>query len=336
LCIVGTDEEVYRETIETGAVLLRMAPSHVRFGSFEVFFHRRQHEHLKTLADHVIERHYPEVRDAVLPYAAFYEAVVVRTARLVAAWQAVGFAHGVMNTDNMSIVGLTLDYGPYGFMDAYDPGFVCNHSDYHGRYAFDQQPAVALWNLTRLAHALSPLLPPEPAREALDLFETVLVERYAELMRAKLGLMTAEREDGLLMGDLLERMARDHVDYTLLFRRLGDFSQAPDASNAPLRDMFMNREGFDKWARQYRERLQREGSDDRERRARMQRVNPLYVLRNYLAEIAIRKANEERDFSEIDRLRELLRDPFSERPDMVQYAAEPPDWARHIEVSCSS
>ncbi|MEQ1626103.1 MAG: protein adenylyltransferase SelO, partial [Nitrospira sp.] len=168
LCIVGSDHQVYREQVETGAVVLRMAPTHVRFGSFEVFYYRKQHEQLKVLADYVIAQHYPHLVEVSDKYARFFTEVVERTAKLIAQWQAVGWAHGVMNTDNMSILGITLDYGPFGFIDDYDPGFICNHSDHNGRYAFNQQPYIGLWNLSCLAQALLPLAEKDALKAALD------------------------------------------------------------------------------------------------------------------------------------------------------------------------
>jgi len=335
LCIVGSDEEVYRETIETGAVLLRMAPSHVRFGSFEVFYHRRQYDEIKLLADFVISAHYPELADTEDRYALLLDTVIQRTARLMAQWQAVGFAHGVMNTDNMSILGLTLDYGPFGFLDSYDPGFICNHSDHHGRYAFDQQPGIGLWNLGRLAQALTPLIPAARCTALLAEYEAVFAMHYLTELRAKLGLRTAHPDDEELAHTLLDAMHANRVDHTLLFRALGDFDSSPDARNAALRDQFLERAAFDSWAVDYRTRLAAEHSDDQERRARMNRVNPKYVLRNYLAETAIRLA-QARDYSEIDRLLAVLQHPYDEQPDRHSYAAAPPDWAGAIAVSCSS
>ena len=335
LCIVGSDAEVYRESIETAAVLLRMAPSHVRFGSFEVFYHRRQFEHIRTLADFVIAEHYPELAQEPDRYACFLAAVVRRTARLLAQWQAAGFAHGVMNTDNMSILGLTLDYGPFGFMDSYDPGFICNHSDHHGRYAFDRQPGIGLWNLGRLAQALTPLIPAERCSTILASYADEFTGHYLALMRTKLGLQSAQTQDEALLHDLLERLHANRVDYTIFLRALGGFRQGGAARNAPLRDQFLERTAFDGWADDYRARLAAEQSDDAARRARMHRVNPKYVLRNYLAELAIRRARE-RDYSEIERLLALLQRPFDEQPEMERYAAPPPDWAGAIAVSCSS
>ena len=337
LCIVGSDEEVLREEgVETGAMLVRLAPSHVRFGSFEVFYYRELYDQLARLADYVIAGHFPHLADAGDRYARFLTEVVVRTAHLMAKWQAVGFAHGVMNTDNMSILGVTLDYGPFGFLDDYNPGFICNHSDHGGRYAFHRQPDIGLWNLHALAQALLPLMTEEQAREALAAYEPALVAHYTDLMRQKLGIEEWRPEDGELLTGLLAIMQANQVDYTNAFRALGDVQSDPASASELLRDLFLDRTAFDAWAVRYRERLRSEGSRDAERKQRMARVNPKYVLRNYLVQVAIAQATEKRDFAEIDRLLDLLRDPFAERPDMEQYAAPPPDWGRRIVVSCSS
>ncbi len=341
LCLLGSDEEVYREQIETGAVLVRMAPSFVRFGSFEVFFYREQYRHLRELADYVLAHDYPALREAAHPYLALLEEVVRRTARLVAQWQLVGFAHGVLNTDNMSILGLTLDYGPFGFLDRYDPGFVCNHSDHQGRYAFDRQPSIGLWNLTCLAQAMLPLLDEdgnraaELAQQALRGYEPALVETWADGMRAKLGLREAHDGDRELLGRLLDAMHRQQADYTLTFRRLADLRLDDPAADGPVRDLFIEREAFDAWARDYRARLRAEGSRDAGRQAAMRAVNPRYVLRNYLAQQAIERAARG-DFSEVERLRRVLARPFDEQPEHDDLAALPPEWADQISVSCSS
>jgi uncharacterized protein YdiU (UPF0061 family) len=308
----------------------------VRFGSFEVFYYRKQKEPIAQLADYVISKHFSHLAEAPDKYAQFLDQVVARTARLMAKWQAVGFAHGVMNTDNMSILGLTFDYGPFGFLDSYNPGYVCNHSDHSGRYAFDQQPHIGLWNLTCLAQALTPILAVDDANAALMRYEAIFVAHYLELMRAKLGLASARPDDAALVDKLLEIMQANQVDYTHLFRSLGHFNSAPGAENARLRDQFIDRAAFDTWAEAYSTRLQAEQSADAARKQRMDGVNPKYILRNYLAQVAIRRAEESRDFSEVERLLELLRRPFDEQPEMESYAALPPDWAQHIEVSCSS
>jgi len=335
LAIVGSDLPVYREDEETAALVTRLAPSFVRFGSFEVFYYRNQPEPIRELADYVIRRYYPEFAGLDDPYSAFLHEVMRRTAELMADWQAVGFAHGVMNTDNMSILGLTLDYGPFGFMDAFDPGFVCNHSDTGGRYAFDQQPDVGAWNVTKLAQALVPLMSVEAASAAIQDYPQIFSQAYVARMSAKIGLTPGGDTVGLLL-DLLELLAANRIDYTIFFRRLCDFDSAPGAANAPVRDLFLDRAAFDAWAARYAAALRQGGAPDAERRTALRAVNPKYILRNHLAETAIRRAADQRDTSEVARLHALLTRPYDEQPEYDAYAAEPPDWARKIEVSCSS
>jgi len=334
LCIVGSDRPVYREDQETAALVTRLAPSFVRFGSFEVFYYRNQIESIKHLADYVIARYYPELTTLADPYPEFLRLVALRTAELMAQWQAVGFSHGVMNTDNMSILGLTLDYGPFGFLDAFDPGYICNHSDTSGRYAFDQQPDVAAWNLTKLAQTLVPLMSVEAASSAISEYPQAFGRAYLERMAAKFGLPPGSETASLVM-DALQLLAQNHVDYTIFLRRLCDFDSGENAPNT-LRDLFLDRAAFDAWAARYAAALRQQASLDAERGPAMRAVNPKYILRNHLAEIAIRRATDERDFSEINRLHALLTHPFDEQPEYETYAAEPPDWARKIEVSCSS
>lgn len=336
LCIIGSREPVRREMMETAATLLRLAPTHVRFGSFEVFHYRGQHERVKELADYVIAEHFAELNGAADKYQKFLAAVVERTAKLIAGWQAVGFAHGVMNTDNMSVLGLTLDYGPFGFMDEFQFGFVCNHTDHGGRYAFDQQPAVALWNLSCLAQALSSLVPRAEAVTALDLFQPVFATEYGALLRRKLGLAETVAADADLLLQLLDMMDAHAVDYTNFFRRLSDFDCDGSARNDALRDIFIEPAAFDNWAADYRARLLFEQSDSAERKRRMDAVNPKYVLRNYLAQNAITAAVEHGDYAEIARLLALLSRPFDEQPAMESYTAPPPDWGKRLVVSCSS
>lgn len=346
LCIVGSDDKIYREQIETGAMLVRMAPSHVRFGTFEIFYYRKQYEHLKILADYVVTHHYPHLVDATDKYARFFGEVVERTAKLIAQWQAVGWAHGVMNTDNMSILGLTLDYGPFRFMEDYDPGYICNHSDHNGRYAFNRQPYIGLWNLSCLAQALLPLAPKEELKPALDTYAPLFEQQYRAIMRAKLGLREVKLGVETLINDLLALMQASRVDYTIFFRALGGFTIPSltlplegggkgEGIRGSLRDFFLDRSAFDAWAARYATRLRAEQSQDKERQQRMDRTNPRYVLRNYLAQRAIERA-QHKDFTEIDRLLDLLRDPFTERPGMEDYAAPTPNRGKHLVVSCSS
>ncbi len=335
LAIIGSDRPVYREDEETAALVTRLAPSFVRFGSFEVFYYRNQIEPIRELADYVIARYYPELAQRDEPYAELLREVARRTAELMAQWQAVGFSHGVMNTDNMSILGLTLDYGPFGFLDAFDPGYICNHSDTGGRYAFDQQPDVAAWNLTKLAQTFVPLLSVETASAAIGDYPQQFGQAYIERMAAKFGLAPGNETVPLLM-DALQLLAQNHVDYTNFLRRLCDFDSTEGASNAPLRDLFLDRAAFDAWAVRYAGTLHAMGSSNATRAVAMRAVNPKFILRNHLAEVAIRRAADHRDYSEIQRLYTVLLHPFDEQPEFEAYAAEPPDWAKQIEVSCSS
>ena len=341
LCMTGSEEEVYRERIEKGAMLVRMAPSHVRFGSFEVFYYRNQFERIQALADYVIEHHFPHLHGKQDRYMELFREVTLRTAELISQWQQVGFAHGVMNTDNMSILGLTLDYGPFGFLDDYDPGFICNHSDYSGRYAFDRQPRIGRWNLSCLGQAMLPLFqgkPEEAAAQAnavLDEYEPYFHRHYALGMRRKLGLKSRQETDHDLLVELLSLMQGSAVNYTRFFRALSDFDSSLSAKNDNLRDQFINRDAFDAWADRYATRLRSEGSNDVARREEMKRVNPKYILRNYLAQQAIEMA-ETGDYSEIETLHRILQKPFDEQPEFEAYANAPPDWGKTLEISCSS
>ncbi|MBE0550642.1 MAG: YdiU family protein [Rubrivivax sp.] len=337
LALVGSPLPVHRETVETAAVVTRVAPSFLRFGHFEHFTHTAQDEAaLKTLADATIERFYPALQGTAAPYAGLLEAVTRRTAALLAQWQAVGFCHGVMNTDNMSILGLTIDYGPFGFMDAFDPGHVCNHSDHQGRYAYARQPAVALWNLHALAQALLPLIDDsDAALAALEPYKTAYPRALLAALRAKLGLRAEREEDEALVDDLLRLMARDRADFTITFRRLATFGTESGAANAAVRDLFIDREAFDAWSARYAARLRAETSIDADRAAGMNRVNPKFVLRNHLAEAAIQRAREG-DFSEVQRLAQVLQHPCDEQPEHEADAGLPPAWAQQLEVSCSS
>jgi len=331
LSIVTSDTPVMRETREQGAMLMRIAESHVRFGHFEHFYYRRQPEKVRELADFVIRHHWPHLQEEPDRYVAWFRDVVRRTAVMIARWQAVGFAHGVMNTDNMSILGLTMDYGPYGFLDDYNPAFICNHSDYQGRYSFENQPVVAQWNLQRLAQSLSPFIAVDALNAALDEYQTELLTEYGSLMRSKLGLFVPQEGDNEILNALFALMVREGSDYTRTFRMLSHTEQQSAAS--PLRDEFIDRGAFDNWFATYRQRLQQEGIDDAQRQQQMQSVNPAVVLRNWLAQRAI-DAAEQGDMAELERLHEILRQPFSDRSD--DYARRPPDWGKRLEVSCSS
>ncbi len=339
LSVAGSDQGVMRETVETSAVVVRMAPSFVRFGSFEHWFYRNKPEELKTLADYVVDRYYPQLRAEDNPYVALLAEVTRRTAHMIAHWQAAGFMHGVMNTDNMSILGLTLDYGPFGFMEAFNPGHICNHTDQQGRYSYANQPQVGHWNCYALGQALLPLIGEvEAAQAALDVYQPAFADKLDELLHAKLGLARLAPHadaDRALFDAMFALMEANGVDFTLFFRRLGGLKTAGASGDEPLRDLFIDRPAFDAWAGQYRTRLQAENSDDAERQLAMNKINPKYVLRNYLAQVAIEKA-QNKDFSEVERLLAVLQRPYDDQPEHDHYAALPPDWASHLEVSCSS
>jgi len=332
LCVTGSDAKVRREEIETAAVVTRTAPSFIRFGHFEHFSYNDQHAELKILADYVIDNFYPDCREASQPYAAFLQAVSERTAHLMAAWQATGFCHGVMNTDNMSILGLTIDYGPFQFLDAFDPAHVCNHSDTQGRYAYNKQPNMAYWNLFCLGQALLPLIDDqEQALAALEPYKSIFPEALQARMRSKLGLPDVQPDDGALVESTFRLLASNKADYTIFWRRLSAFT--PQTGHEAVRDLFFDRESFNAWALLYSERI---APVDRALRADlMQKNNPKYILRNHVGEIAIRAAKL-KDFSQVSTLQALLQAPFDEHPGHDSFADFPPDWASGIEISCSS
>jgi len=333
-CVIGSSTPVWREKQERAAMVLRLAQSHVRFGSLEYFFYTKQNEQLKELADHVLSLHYAECLEQPEPYLAMFRTIVERQAELIAKWQAYGFCHGVMNTDNMSILGITFDFGPFAFLDDFDQNFVCNHSDHEGRYSFSNQVPIGQWNLSALAQALTPFISVEALREALGMFLPLYQAHYLDLMRRRLGLTTAEDDDADLIARLLQLMQNSGVDYSLFFRRLGE--ESADIAVSRLRDDFVDMLGFDAWAETYKARIAREPATSQEdRRSRMHAVNPLYILRNYLAQRAI-EAAEQGDYSEVRRLHQVLCTPFEEQPGMDSYAQRPPDWGKHLEISCSS
>jgi serine/tyrosine/threonine adenylyltransferase len=339
LCVTGSDAPVYRETLESAAVVTRTAPSFIRFGQFEHFSHNNMHTELKQLADFVIDHFYAECRDSAAyqgnPYAAFLEAISLRTAEMIAKWQAVGFCHGVMNTDNMSILGLTLDYGPFQFLDAFNPDHICNHTDSLGRYAYNRQPQVAYWNLFCLGQALLPLIEDqELALSALEPYKTAFPHALMTQMRAKLGFSNpseAFEDDRALVETIQKLLAHDKVDYTLFWRNLSEVMNGKSVDL--VRDMFIDRAAFDAWMLQYSEHLRQQIR--RSEPYLMFKNNPKYVLRNYLGEQAIAKAKL-KDFSEVETLLKLLQSPYDEHPDCEHFADLPPDWAASIEISCSS
>ena len=337
LALTGSHDAVYREEPETAAIVTRIAPSFIRFGHFEYLYHTGRHEQLAPLADFLIARHFPECRAAENPYFALFQEIARRSAELVAAWQSVGFCHGVLNTDNMSALGLTIDYGPFGFLDAYDRRHVPNHSDTAGRYAYNEQPYVVHWNLSRLASCLLPLVSDSALIDELERFPELFQTAYLNKMRAKLGLQTEQKGDDELVADMFTALQSRKVDFTLFFRRLADVG---NVHGEPLPEDLIAlfhgpAESFHAWIGRYRGRLRAENSDAAERKMRMNAANPLYVLRNYLLEQAIALAKNG-DFREIERLHRCLQNPFEEKQEFADFAETPPDWAGQICVSCSS
>ena len=331
LCLVDSKSQVYREEIESGATVCRVAQSHIRFGSFEHFHYRNQPESVKALADYVIQRNFPEWAEADNKYYLMFKNCVLKTAKMIAQWQSVGFNHGVMNTDNMSIIGDTIDYGPFGFLDTYDPDHICNHSDTNGRYSFKNQPSVGLWNLNALATSLTSLIDNEDLIRALKQYEPEFLDQFRHIMAGKIGLEEYRHDDEQLINQLLELLQINNVDYSIFFRTLSAFSD----DNKSIRDQFVDREGFDSWAEKYSARLTQQDQTDQQRRQSMNAVNPKYVLRNYMAQAAI-EAAKQGDYSEVNLLLDILQSPYKEHPEAEKYAGLPPDWADQLSVSCSS
>ena len=326
LAAVTTGESIRREGLLPGAVLARVAASHIRVGTFQFFAAQGETEKVRQLADYAITRHYPELAQAENPYLAFLSAVCQRQAALIAQWMTVGFVHGVMNTDNMSILGLTLDYGPYGFLDAYDPDFICNHTDEGGRYSFSNQPGIGHWNLRALAVALSSLIGSDMLVEKLNGYEAIFIARFRALMRAKLGLVREEEGDDELIRALLRLMAKTRADYSQTFRGL-------TRTDEDWLFLFgLGREEALAWREKYRARMDGEG----DRRAAMDAVNPKFVLRNWVAETAIRAVEDRGDVEPLDRILKLVQSPYAEHAGEDALAEAPSPEFLGLSVSCSS
>jgi serine/tyrosine/threonine adenylyltransferase len=326
LAVVATGDQVVRETMLPGAVLTRVAASHLRVGTFEYAAAQADPTLVRRLADHAIARHHPGALEAENPYLAFFEGVVDAQASLLARWMLVGFIHGVMNTDNMTISGETLDYGPCAFMDAFDPATVFSSIDHGGRYAYGNQPRVAQWNLARLAETLLPLLHVETdtavaaATDALRSFADRYHEHWGRGMRAKLGLADEQAEDGALINDLLTLLHSQRVDFTSCFRALAS-SVRGDAARS--RSLFADPSAFDPWAERWRARLSSQGAEPLAIADAMDRVNPVYIPRNHQVEEALAAASAG-DLGPFRRLLEVLAQPFDDRPGLEPYAAPAP------------
>ena len=328
LAAVATGETVWRDEGLPGAVLTRVASSHIRIGTFQFFAARGDGEAIRALAGHVIARHYPQAGEAANPYRALLEAVIARQAALVAQWMLVGFIHGVMNTDNMSIAGETIDYGPCAFMDSYHPATVYSSIDRDGRYAYGNQARIAQWNLARFAETLLPLLDADEdaalkqAEAAIAGFVGQFRHAFEAGLRRKLGLVEEQPEDFALAQDLLVRMANNRADFTRTFRFLGDAALGPE-HDAAVRAEFADPAAFDEWVVTWRRRLQVEAGGAEERRDAMRRANPVFIPRNHLVEEAIAAAVQRADFAPFEALLAVLVRPYTDQPDADRYGAPP-------------
>jgi uncharacterized protein YdiU (UPF0061 family) len=341
LAAVVTGESIMRETLLPGAVLTRVASSHIRVGTFQYFAARSDADGVRRLADHVIARHYPQAAKADRRYHALLEGVIARQAELVARWLLVGFIHGVMNTDNTSISGETIDYGPCAFMDQYDPATVFSSIDQQGRYAYANQPRIALWNLTRLAECLLPLLADDQekaiaeAQAILGEFAGKFDTAYQAGLRSKLGLFTARDGDDALAQDLLDAMAKNQADFTLTFRRLGDAALDP-AHDVSVRQLFTDAAVYDEWAVRWRQRTGGEPQGPAARRDAMQSVNPVFIPRNHRVEAVIEAAVNRDDFAPFEELLAVLAKPYEDQPAFASYADPPEPDQRVLQTFCGT
>ncbi len=343
LAVIGSDLPVWRESQETAAITVRLAKSHIRFGHFEYFCHSEQgsKDKLIQLLNFTIAQHYPHLSQDYHGYKAWFTQVVKDTAVLIGHWQAVGFAHGVLNTDNMSVLGDSFDFGPFAFLDTFKEDFICNHSDPEGRYAFGQQPGIGLWNLQRLAQALTPVIESDDLVAALNTYQAELVKQYLLLMRAKMGLSITEqiansaeqdKQDLDLIGRFCGVMQHNMLDYTNTFRAFGNLDVNSAKSN--IADEIIDRPTFDAWYKDYQQRVGQVTDIEAWQGARNS-VNPKYILRNYLAQEAI-VAAEDGDNGKLVELHRLLTQPYAEQEHMSHYAQRPPQWGQGLIMSCSS
>ena len=331
LALIGSEHKVFREDWETGAIVLRVSPSWVRFGTFEYFAHKKRYEELEALAEYAIAESYPHLVDEPNKYLHFFTEVVGKTAILMANWQAVGFNHGVMNTDNMSIAGLTIDYGPYAFLDDYDFQYICNHTDTGGRYSFGNQPNVGEWNLQALMHALAPMVSIEKMEKILDHYARLYTERYLYLMGKKIGLDKLQESDLDLFKHLLGMMQGLNIDYTLFFRTLSHY----DGDRTAMLKLGLYHKPMNDWLDQYDERLKENTSSTEERHTAMLQTNPKFVLKNYILQEAITAA-ENGDYTVVDALFNIAKDPYAEHEEHERWAGATPDEFKNKKLSCSS
>jgi uncharacterized protein YdiU (UPF0061 family) len=332
LGIIGSQTNIMRNTIEKAAIVMRLSSSWVRFGTFEYFYYTKEYDKLQALADYVIAESYPHLKEEEDRYYLFFSEVVERTAKLIAQWQGIGFCHGVMNTDNMSIAGLTIDYGPFSMLDDFDYGFVCNKTDKAGRYSYGEQPNISYWNLTMLSKALTPMIDQKRMQKKLDDYGNFLYpDAYIDVMREKLGLELKLDEDIQLITELVGALQDAYVDYTNFFRTLSRY----DGERMPLYDIAMNPVVIHNWLELYDARLAKETRTQQERQEAMLKTNPKYVLKNYMLQEAIDLA-QKGDFSRVETLLYIATHPYDELQEFEHFAKETPEEYKNVCLSCSS
>lgn len=332
LGIIGSKTKVVRNNIENAAIVMRMSRSWVRFGTFEYFHYRKEYDKLETLAEYVIKESFVHLQNDEDRFFKMFSEVVERTATLIASWQAIGFCHGVINTDNMSIAGLTIDYGPYAMLDDFNYNYICNHTDRIGRYSYGEQPNISYWNLTKLSEALTSIIPKERMQKKLDEFGAFIYpEAYVNAIRKKLGLAVKLDTDAQLVEDLVVALHDAYVDYTLFFRTLSRY----DGDREALFDIAINPIGIDSWLNLYDDRLLQETPSNEERHKVMLKTNPKYVLKNHMLQKAIILA-EAGDFSMVDTLLYIGAHPYDELPEYEHFSDETPEEHKNIGLSCSS
>ena len=331
LAIIGSEHSVYRQTWEKGSIVLRVSPSWVRFGTFEYFAHSKNHKELEALADYAIDECYPHLNNEKDKYLHFFTEIMGKTARLMAEWQAVGFNHGVMNTDNMSVLGITIDYGPYAFLDDYDSNFICNHTDQRGRYSFGNQPRIGEWNLRALALALEPLVRKERLEKILEHYGRLYSRRFLYLMGRKLGLDEVSDEDFDFIRQMLGMLQSLHVDYTLFFRTLSHY----DGDRKELLKLGLLHTPMNEWLDEYDMYLSDNKTNQTKRQENMLEVNPKYVLKNYMLQEVIDQA-ESGEFSLLNDLFTIAQNPYAEHKGFERWAKATPDEFKNQKLSCSS
>ena len=327
LMIFGSNDVVYREKSETAAMIVRTAKTHVRFGSFEKFFYDGLFDRHKELCDYVISQHLPDKEKSNKKYSYLLESIVIKTASLIANWQSVGFCHGVMNTDNMSILGETLDYGPFGFMDNFNPSHICNLSDTSGRYSYQNQPYVGMWNCTALANTFKHLINKEEIAKIMSVYEKTYAKRLFALYKNKLGLRENRNTDEALVQELLNVMEVQKLDFTRTFRSLSNILKTNNSIKVDY--------SLKSWSQKFKERHDIEIADIDSRITQMNEMNPKFILRNYMLQNAIDQA-EEGSYKEIDILMKLITKPYEENLEYERYSEESPEWAKSLGLSCSS